>query len=156
MVEEPQALRERPHVGRFPVPVVTAVIDGIPDFKVHDEVARARCGALRLCQLCGKGLGRKIAFVGTEYSIERRTFGEPPAHPDCMAFALDVCPWLSGRPYVVKQAAGISTLPPPAKEPPEMGLLITTGYWLVADDEGLTGFKYRAAEPLKIEWRKRG
>lgn len=157
MVEEPPALQARPHVGGLPVPYITAWIGGHPDFKVHDEVRRAECAGSRLCQLCGTSLDAQVAFAGTEGSIERRTFGEPPAHPACMAYAFSVCPWLGGKPYVMKhRSVGVTTLPPPLKEPPEMGILITDGFWLVDDDEGVTDFKYRAAEPLKIEWRKRG
>jgi hypothetical protein len=142
------------------VPVVTAVVEGTPDFKLHDEVARARCGALRLCQLCGKPLEGQMAFVGARHSVERRIFGEPPAHVECLDFAFEACPFLAGKGYRegwrdAARAEGYTVLEP--DEPPEeMGILITTGYWLIADDEGATGFKYQAAEPLKIEWRKRG
>jgi hypothetical protein len=142
------------------VPVVTAVVEGKPDFKLHDEVSRARCGALRLCQLCGKPMPDLMAFIGARESIERRTFGEPPAHRACLDFAFDACPFLAGKGYRegwrdAARAAGFAVLEP-AKPPPEMGILITNGYYLVSDDEGLTGFKYKAAEPLHIEWRKRG
>lgn len=158
---EPEGLRERPHVGRFPVPFITAVVRGRPDFKVHDEVARARCGTDRLCQLCGKALGEEVAFTGAEGSIERRIFGEPPAHPACLDYAFDICPFLAGRDWAEgwqeeARAAGMTVIEPPA--PPErMGILITDRFWLIDDDEGATTFKYKAGQPTReIEWRERG
>ena len=157
----PEMLRNRPRVGRFPVPFVTAVVRGRPDFKVHDEVARARAAAERLCQLCGHELGEEIAFVGSRYSVERRIFGEPPAHPACLDFAFQSCPFLAGRNWAEgwqeqARAAGITVLVPP-EAPEEMGILITDRFWLVEDDEGATDFKYQAGDPIRdIEWRKRG
>jgi hypothetical protein len=139
---------------------VTAVVEGQPNFKAHDEVARARCGALKLCQLCGKPMEGLMAFAGFRRSVERRIFGEPPAHPECMEFAFESCPFLAGKGYAegwqgAAREAGYIVLQP--EEPPEeMGILITDRYWLIGDDEDATGFKYQAGKPLNIEWRKRG
>lgn len=154
-MEEPPALAERPHVGGYPVPYITAVIDGRPNFKVHDEVARARAAAESLCQMCGKPLCGRIAFCGNKVSVERRTFGEPPAHPECLLYAFEVCPWLAGKPYSSSQTAKARWLVAP-QPPGTMGILITDRFWLTDDTQGMTDFVYRAGEPTQpVEWRER-
>lgn len=172
-MREPAGLLERPHHGGFPVPYVTAWVDGRPDFKVHDEVARATCATEGLCQLCGIAFEldwvrmgttanyRELAFVGNIRSVMSRTFGEPPAHPDCLAYAWQVCPWLAGRGWAKgweekAREAGIKVIAP-TKPPEQMGILVTDRFWLIEDDEGATDFKYLAGDPIRpIEWRNRG
>lgn len=157
---EPRGLESRPHVGGFPVPFITAVIDGKPDFKTHDEYLRSCCASFHLCQLCGLPLGTGplsegsvlVAFTGFARSIERRTFGEPPAHPECLAYAFEVCPWLNGKTYALHGET--RRIEPPA-EPERMGILITDRWWLTDDDEGVSDFKFKAGDPAVIEWRNR-
>lgn len=161
-VTEPPALAARPHHGGFPIPFITAIVDGRPDFKVHDQALRASCATRGLCQLCGTEMeGGEMAFVGFPRSIERRVFGEPPAHPACLDYAFSVCPWLAGRGWAEgweekARVAGITVAPTPA--PAEvMGVLYTDRFWLVDDDEGVSDFKFHAGEPTRaIEWRSRG
>ncbi len=80
-----------------------------------------------------------------------------------MDFAFAACPFLRGQKDWARsdwadagREQGIVVIAPP--EPPaEMGILVTDRYWLTDDDEGATGFKYRAGEPTReIEWRQRG
>lgn len=156
---EPVALQARPHHGGFPVPFVTALIDGRPDFKVHDEYKRIRVGVEKLCQLCGHPLEGDIAFIGSPRSVERRIFGEPPAHLLCLEYALEVCPFLAGRNWAEgwrgqAREAGMTVLEPP--EPPEkMGVLVTDRFWLIRDDEEASAFKFEAAPATReIVWRR--
>lgn len=158
-MEEPRGLVSRPHFGGFPVPFITAVIDGVPDFKVHDEVARANCATQRLCQLCGQPFGHseEIAFIGSIKSVLAGRFGEPPAHSDCLAYAWQVCPWLAGRAYAGTDTAKRFRRIRAPKPPEMMGVLITDRFWLTDDDEGATDFKFLAGTPTRpIEWRTRG
>jgi len=92
----PDNLATRPRHGRYPIPWVTTVRDGVPDFRVHDDLRRWRVATERRCQLCGFTMGRPVAMIGTARSADLRTFGEPPAHPACMDYAVAVCPWLNG------------------------------------------------------------
>lgn len=159
-MEEPKGLASRPHFGGLPVPFITAIIDGTPDFKVHDVIARANCATQRLCQLCGQPFGDEpthLAFIGTIRTVLDMRFGEPPAHPECLQYAWDVCPWLAGREYAGTDAARRFRRVAPPKPPEMMGVLFTDRYWLVEDDEGATDFKFLAGAPTRpIEWRERG
>lgn len=156
---EPRGLADRPHFAGLPVPFITAIIDGTPDFKVHDEIARATCATQRLCQLCGQPFEPRdsLAFIGSIRSVLDRRFGEPPAHPYCLGYAWQVCPWLAGREYAGTDAARQFRRVAPPKPPEMMGVLTTDRYWLVEDDEGATDFKFLAGLPTRpIEWRNRG
>jgi hypothetical protein len=155
---EPLQLAERPHHGPFPIPFVTHVDEaGVPDFKVHDNAKRARCAEENLCQLCGRTLTGRMAFVGHTGSIERGTFGEPPMHEACCEYAWQVCPWLAGREWQLdlrKQAEGLTILPRPAEG--LLGIWITDGYVVVPDDEGSGSVKWKPSPPLEaIDWRDR-
>lgn len=100
-LQEPARLARRPHWGRYPIPWVVYVgPDGTPDFRVHREDRRRRCAAERRCQLCGGRFGTEpVTFIGFSHSLNGGRFGEPPLHRDCLDYALEVCPWLAGKPY---------------------------------------------------------
>ncbi len=38
----------------------------------------------RLCAYCGGRLGYRFALVGNAAAVERRLFGRPPLHPECV------------------------------------------------------------------------
>jgi hypothetical protein len=42
-----------------------------------------QCALSRVCGVCGAGLGRPIAFIGSEDEAARNAFHFPPAHLDC-------------------------------------------------------------------------
>ena len=42
-----------------------------------------QCALSRVCGVCGAGLGRPIAFLGTEVEQGRNAFHFPPAHVAC-------------------------------------------------------------------------
>jgi hypothetical protein len=169
---EPERLKARPHHGPFPIPYVTYVDPetGIPDFKVHDNAQREKVALRGLCQLCGQSFGpaefigaqhvlrEAMAFVGSEGSIARGSFGEPPMHPECMEFAWEVCPWLAGRDWRLdwRQAAeGLTILPEPEIDGP-LGIWITRGYRTIPDLEGSGSIKWVPNPPIQpITWRSR-
>lgn len=157
---EPPRLAARPHHGRFPIPYVTHVRDdGRPDFRVHDNERRGEVARRRLCQLCGGPLDPRVAFVGFEHSVLRRTFGEPPMHRDCLAFAWEVCPWLAGaswRPEWKLAAEGLTILPRPPAGSPWLGTYVTDDFAVIPDDEGSGSVKWLAAAALEpVRWRNR-
>lgn len=156
---EPARLVARPHHGRFPIPFVTLVRAGRPDFRVQDNRQRERCAYERLCQLCGQDLGERFVFVGWPGSIERRTFGEAPMHADCCDWAWAVCPFLAGGTYRQITAEDVVTLGlhPHCLDvaPRHMAVYTTTDYEPVACGEGSGGVKWVAAPATSIEWRDR-
>lgn len=160
MSSEPVRLAARPHHGRFPIPYVTHVRqDGRPDFRVHDNERRAEVARRRLCQLCGEQLEPRIAFVGFEHSVLRRTFGEPPMHRDCLDFAWEVCPWLAGGDWRTEwklEAEGLTILPRPVSGPAWLGTYVTDDFAVVPDDEGSGSVKFLACAALEeVRWRQR-
>ena len=42
-----------------------------------------QCALSRICGVCEGGLGRPIAFVGTEVERDRNEFHQPPMHLAC-------------------------------------------------------------------------
>jgi hypothetical protein len=128
---EPAGLIARPHYGRFPIPYVTAVVDGVPDFRSHDHTRRRECAEERLCQLCGLGLGSgpyvkdPTVFVGFAWALNTRRFGEPPMHESCMEFAWRACPWLAaGSAWRVLAGGEFADRPPTI---PQAMVVVWTG-----------------------------
>lgn len=161
MASEPRRLAARPHHGRFPIPFVTLVRDGRPDFRVQDNRRRERCARERLCQLCGEDLGERFVFCGWEDSVQRRSFGEPPMHAECCEWAWRVCPFLAGGAYRTITLDDVVTLGidphRPTKEAPRfMAVYTTTDYEPVACGEGSGSVKWIAAPPVEpVQWRDR-
>lgn len=48
-----------------------------------------QCALSRVCGVCGAGLGRPIAFVGTEEEVGRNAFHFPPSHLECASRLLE-------------------------------------------------------------------
>jgi hypothetical protein len=65
--------------------------------------ARAiQCALSRICSICGLSMSGDTTFVGSVSEAEANTFGFPPMHSDCAAFALDTYPAL-GVPVLGQQ-----------------------------------------------------
>jgi len=47
-----------------------------------------QCALSRVCGICGAGLGRPIAFLGSPDEAARNAFHFPPAHLDCAQLLL--------------------------------------------------------------------
>lgn len=73
------------------VPYTLAWENGHPDFSAIDRGKVKRCLELRLCGICGKGLGLEITFIGGDNST---AFYDPPNHPECADVAFAECPFL--------------------------------------------------------------
>ena len=48
-----------------------------------DKRRVTQCALSRVCGVCGSGLGRPIAFLGSSYEVGRNAFHFPPCHLAC-------------------------------------------------------------------------
>lgn len=151
MASAPPALVARPHHGNLPIPWITHIReDGSPDFRVHDQQRRWQAARERLCQLCGDPLGELAVFVGREVSAARGLFGEPPMHPECFAYAREVCPWLGGRPHSDRDGDDVTTFIKRASDPRWLRV------WVCREWAPLSDGRYWAAAPVEpAEWLRR-
>ncbi len=67
-------------------------IQEVFDFRGADPAKVADCYELRLCGLCGGGMGMTIAFLGGPISSESLCYTFPPMHEDCAEYAAKVYP----------------------------------------------------------------
>lgn len=82
----------------MPVPYLALIgADGEPDFRVIDELKRGIVAGGQLCQLCGQKLGRAKFFVGGPNAAAASQYFEPPAHLECLIYAMQVCPFILGK-----------------------------------------------------------
>ena len=97
----PENLKDRPTYKGMPLPYVSPDQDGeVFDFKGVDPDKVADCLSLRLCGLCGGGMGMTIAFLGGPISGRSLYYTFPPMHEDCAEYAAKVCPHLAkGKAY---------------------------------------------------------
>ena len=54
-----------------------------PRLRTLDKRRVTQCALSRVCGVCGSGLGRPIAFLGTEDEVDRNAFHFPPTHLEC-------------------------------------------------------------------------
>jgi hypothetical protein len=48
-----------------------------------DKRRVTQCALSRICGVCGAGLGRPLAFVGSQLELDRLAFHFPPTHVEC-------------------------------------------------------------------------
>jgi len=48
-----------------------------------DQRRVTQCALSRICGVCGTGLGRPLAFVGSQRDVDRMAFRFPACHVDC-------------------------------------------------------------------------
>lgn len=151
MAGEPERLKRRPHAGMFPIPFVTAIIDGKPDFRVHNDERREMIGKRKLCQLCGDRLNGDIWLAGAQETLRRKTFGEPPMHEECARWAIEVCPWLAGRGWRYEDEwrdVRVERLPVPRLY--RIYFVQADGIRMIRDRERGHGVKYEATGNVSI------
>lgn len=145
----------------FPVPYFVQWIDGEPDFRVADTRRMSQCVKQRRCWICGGKLGRMLAFtIGPMCSVNRVS-AEPPEHPQCAAFAVVACPFLS-RPLAKRP--GMEDLQERAdfqdapgifiKHNPGVTLIWHTLSYKLFEVENGTLFKLGA--PVRASWWREG
>jgi hypothetical protein len=94
----PRAFEDLPIDAELGVPVPFAC--GTPSFggprdgsaptvRRLDGRRVTQCALSRVCGVCGAGLGRPIAFVGSVGEADRNAFHFPPCHLECARAMLD-------------------------------------------------------------------
>ena len=110
----PRPFEELPLDSVLGVPVPFACGTGADaDATRLDHRRVTQCALSRICGVCGAGLGRPIAFLGSEEEANRLAFHFPPSHLECAERLLDV--------YVAVQAAALGH-----GEPVERWTIMTT------------------------------
>ncbi len=69
-----------------PVPFACGTGDAsgaAPSARKLDHERVTQCALSRICGVCGSGLGRPIAFLGSPQEEGRNAFHFPPAHLEC-------------------------------------------------------------------------
>lgn len=85
----PRSFEDLPRDPELGVPVpfacgtVTAVLDRPLSVREVDRRRVAQCALSRICGICGAGLGRPIALLGTRREVDRNAFSFPPTHLAC-------------------------------------------------------------------------
>jgi len=70
----------------LPVPFACGTegeVGGPPSLRRLDGRRVVQCALSRICGVCGRTLGRPIAFLGSEEEDSRNAFHFPPSHLDC-------------------------------------------------------------------------
>jgi hypothetical protein len=55
----------------------------VPSVRTLDKRRVTQCALSRICGVCGSGLGRPIAFLGSRLEADRNAFHFPPSHLAC-------------------------------------------------------------------------
>ena len=71
-----------PRLG-VPVPFACAYDDGRAALGLLNRARVTQCALSRICGVCGNGLDRPVAFVGTAQEDGRNGFHFPPLHTAC-------------------------------------------------------------------------
>jgi hypothetical protein len=66
-----------------PVPFACAYDDGRAGLGLLNKARVTQCALSRICGVCGEGLARPVAFVGTPEEEGRNAFHFPPLHTAC-------------------------------------------------------------------------
>jgi hypothetical protein len=110
----PERMASLPRDRRgLPIPVVVARDrEGLPQFAVNDSLVSRQCVARKLCPICGQRLTKELWFAGGPGSAFHPggAYFDPAMHHECMAFALQSCPYLALPNYVSKMAAKMPVL----------------------------------------------
>ena len=155
--ELPLGIAALPRDNRgYPVTFVTLIdAQGKPDFTTIDAAKIMRCINEQVCGLCGVILHGPVAFIGGPNSCEHRNFFDPPMHPACADYAMQVCPHIAtptarykkqvlGGPEQRAQIIGADD-----KRPEKFGLLLCHSYditWHQGQPIFLAGL------PISVHW----
>jgi hypothetical protein len=66
-----------------PVPFACGYDDGRASLSLLNKARVTQCALSRVCGVCGEGLDRPVAFVGTAAEDGRNAFHFPPLHTRC-------------------------------------------------------------------------
>jgi hypothetical protein len=84
----PRSFAELPRDPELGLPVpfacgTSSADGGAPTATSLDKSRVTQCALSRVCGVCGAGLGRPLAFVGSDLETGRNAFHFPPAHVSC-------------------------------------------------------------------------
>jgi hypothetical protein len=142
---------------RLPVPYVQLLRpDGTADFAAVNGATALRAAAARLCGLCGKKMGRWVAFIAGPQSIEHRAFLDPPMDVKCAEDALRLCPHMARertprRPEGSFSPEVITPAGFTEGKPNRFGLFIT-GRWQVHRNVAEGTYVFRPAPARTVRW----
>lgn len=106
----------------LPVPFACGTGDSA-SAELLDPRRVTQCALSRVCGVCGAGLGRPIAFLGSQDEVDRNAFHFPPTHLDCARQLLSV---YADTPAGVER--GLLGQPAPV---PDWVLVTTSGFEFV-------------------------
>lgn len=152
--EMPANIARLDRTGRgLPIPwFVERPTSGKIDFRVMNPRNYLLAVKNRLCWICGRPLGRYVAFVGGPLSVAQRLFGDPPSHRDCTEYALKVCPFMAtGIQRREENKPAHVDMPGEhvAENPEVFGMLIVVRYTFV-------GGMFRTGDPRELRWYHQG
>jgi hypothetical protein len=160
-VEMPPRVARLPRDRRgYPVFYTIEPPEGVPrdgrvDFAVMNVARAIRCGAGRLCGVCGKPLGETIHFLGGPMCCQNRVFGDPAMHLECATYARLVCPYLTNavRNYDLRERPNTIGDPNVILTKPERLILYTCRRYKMQPPEQ-TGGKpiYICEHASSVEW----
>lgn len=142
-VPVPERMRSLPRDPFRQFPIIFSQIPPIPDWvpsfeSPHDfrAVLTERvieCAARRLCGVCGQPLDYWIAFLGGPLSAKNRAYTEPPMHPECARYAVQVCPYMVVQAVPRRESGAYGDLvrfdPTGTRDkPPAFGLYLTRSF----------------------------
>jgi hypothetical protein len=65
-------------------PAYAAAVEGSgPSVRTPDGRRVTQCALSRVCGICGAGLGRPLAFLGSQLEADRNAFHFPACHLEC-------------------------------------------------------------------------
>lgn len=96
MARPPARAAALPRHGGLAIPWITGWFDGRPYFGVNFPVRRIQAITHRLCQFCRQPLGRRIGLIVRPADSTVGYVDEPGMHPECLDYAVAVCPMLNG------------------------------------------------------------
>lgn len=157
----PVWLAHRPTIGGLVVPWITPRAgDGRYLFGVLDPVRQHAALTRRLCQVCGRPLGRRLVLLMRASDLPRRCTAEPGCDPQCCAYVQAACPMVAGRMSHYRSSPprlGPDMVPAPdtaarlGKPAPAWFAVWLSEYRVVVDplDGGLVA-SYAHIQPLRI------
>jgi hypothetical protein len=159
----PDRLAGRPVSARgFPVPWFVTIRDaaGEWDFRIVDPRRVAEAVREKRCWICGRPLGRHLAFsIGPMCSINRIT-SEPPAHLVCAEYAVKACPFLSHprarRNDVDMPAEKFTPGLAITRNPGVIAIWVTGTFQPFNAHRGGAGVLFRMGEPETVTWWAEG
>src|SRR4029077_1545800 len=86
----------------FPVPVFVGWMAGKPEFRGAAAAKQRLAIEERRCWTCGEKLNNRVSFIIGPMCVINRVSAEPPSHPECAAYSVLACPFLS-RPGMVRR-----------------------------------------------------